>query len=155
MQIFIVNTVPEAESARWDWATHTHVPLQRSLHHTDISVLGGDYGDTKWAGFTTVEQYGMDFPWRCGGALWCRMVHVHSRWNSYYRYSGKHHEKGGAGKDSDIRGVFCMEIGHALGLTHDVPGLPKAQQDCMGKNVDDDKTNFTMRHSWDDINKRY
>jgi hypothetical protein len=153
MQVFLVNYVTEAEAARLDWATNTHVQLRRSLQHTDISVLGGDYGRTGWAGLTEVKQWGMDYPWRCGGSLWCRMIHVHSRFNSYYRRELK--EKGGAGADSDVRGVFCMEIGHALGLAHDVPGLPSSQQDCMGKNIQGDRMNVTLGHSWDDVNRRY
>jgi hypothetical protein len=153
MQVFLVNNFTAAEAARLDWATHTHVHLPRSVNHADISVLEGDFGRTNWAGLTVVDQYGRDYPWRCGGWLWCRMIHVHSQFNSYYRRELK--EKGGTGSDSDVRGVFCMEIGHALGLAHDQPGLPHDEQDCMGKNIDGDHINVTMPHSWDDVNRRY
>ncbi len=149
MQVYIANDVAEAEAARGDWSTHTHLQLKRTPTHTDISVFAGNYGLTGWEGLTTIEQWGVDYPWRCGGAPWCRMIHVHSRFNSAYPASD------GVGADSDVRGIFCMEIGHALGLAHDAPGLPQREQDCMGKNIAGDEINVTMQHSWADVDARY
>lgn len=148
MQVFIGNSAVAADAARRDWASHTHLKLARSPRHTDISVFSGDYGNTGWSGLTTIEQWGLDYPWHCGGAPWCRMIHVHSRYNSYQDPDPRVVRRStGGGQNSDVRGIFCQEIGHALGLWH-------SNGDCMGKGYYAN-VNVTGAHSWTDVNARY
>lgn len=137
--------VAEAEAARRDWAfPQTRVSLALVPKHSDISLISGDYGKTQWWGLATVESWSSYWPWICGGNKACRFLHAHARYNS--AGGGKR----GTGDRSDIRGVFCQELGHTLGLDH------SPMHDCMGKRYfKDNDVNVVGPHARADVNARY
>ena len=111
------NFHAEAEAAINDWDSRTKLKLPRRSKHTNISVFDGNYGKTGWGGLASIKNTGWD--WWCW--WWCKVTHGHARYNSYYKNVTK-----GTGSNSDIRGIFCQEIGHLFGLGHSNDG-------CMGK----------------------
>jgi len=131
----------EAVSAIRDWDTNIR---DLKLHtqfktHTNISVFGAYFGATGWGGLATIEDYSFDW-WHKWN--YSRIEHAHATYNSYYGGTT------GAGSNSDVRGVFCQEIGHAFGLDHSNTG------DCMGKTYFNN-INVTGSHNWSDINGKY
>lgn len=141
--VSISNYTTAAQSAIADWDNNSDVSLPIQSTHTDISVMGGDYGATGWWGLASVETAGYDDPSHCGNTSdVCRFVHAHARYNSYYGGTT------GGGTNSDVRGVLCQEIGHALGLDHSSTG------DCMGKGYYNN-INVVGSHNRQDINARY
>jgi hypothetical protein len=60
----------------------------------------------------------------------------YARYNTYYQNSS-----------AGIQGIQCQEIGHCLGLDHSNDG-------CMGKGYFNNLNN-TVRHNWDDVNRRF
>jgi hypothetical protein len=150
MKVFeATRYVTEAEAARKDWIyPHTHLSLLLSAKHADISLIDGDYGKTQWSGLATVESSGRYWPWACGGSVACRFVHAHARVNTAEGL------RSGAGPKSDIRGVFCQELGHTLGLDHSIHTENRRTNDCMGKGYGNN-SNVAGWHAWADINARY
>lgn len=129
----------EAIAALRDWDVHTDLNLHVTFHHTHISVYGHNFGATGWGGLASIKDYSYDWwhHWR-----WCRIQHAHATYNSYYGGST------GTGSGSDVRGIFCQEIGHVLGLQHSNTG------DCMGKSYFNN-INITGPHNWSDINAKF
>lgn len=146
--VAIWNYNTEANAARADWENSTVLSLPRVNRHTDISVWGDNFGDTKWAGLASVESVGADWPWHCYSAIlfpivgFCKITHGHARYNSFYWGNA------GRGVGGDVQGVFCQEIGHLFGLDH-APG------DCMGKGYFSSNSNGVGGHSVQHINSRY
>ncbi len=128
----------EANAARYDWSRNTDLYVPRRSYHTDVSVYGSNSGNTGWGGLATITSSG--WRWHCG--WWCNVNHAHAQYNSYYGGST------GTGSGSDVRGVFCQEIGHTFGLDHSNTG------DCMGKGYYNG-VNVTGPHNWADINALY
>src|SRR5437867_12475966 len=57
INITAVNAI-SAEAARADWDADFNVMILPSVtHHSDVSVLDGDFGDTGWAGLAEVISY--------------------------------------------------------------------------------------------------
>lgn len=129
----------EANAALNDWDSHSDVNFNRVNSHTELSVFSGNYGATGWGGLASIEDYSFDW-WHHW--CWCRIDHAHARYNSFYGGTG------GIGANSDIRGIFCQEIGHTIGLDHSNTG------DCMGKSYFNN-INVTGAHNWADINAKY
>lgn len=129
----------EANAALNDWDSRTILSFPRQSSHTDISVFDGNFGDTGWGGLASVESSGFGW-WDCW--WWCHVDHGHARYNSFYGGSS------GTGSGSDIRGIFCQEIGHLLGLDHSNTG------DCMGKSYFNN-INVTGTHNANDISSMY
>lgn len=124
----------EAKAAINDWASHTSLSLPLKNSHTDISVFGGNWGATGWWGLAQIKHHGWD--WWC---WWrCRVRHGHARYNSHYGGST------GTGSGSDVRGIFCQEIGHLFGLGHSNDG-------CMGKTYYNN-SNVVVGHNASDVN---
>ena len=131
----------EAVAAIADWDSHIR---DLKLHtkfkgHTDISVAGANFGPTGWGGLASIKNTSFDW-WHYWD--WSRIEHAHAVYNSYYGGTG------GTGSGSDIRGIFCQEIGHTFGLDHSNTG------DCMGKSYFNN-INVTGPHNWADINAKY
>ncbi len=131
----------EALAAIADWGSHIN---DMKLHvqfrdHTDISVFGANWGATGWWGLASIESYSFDW-WHFW--CWCRIEHAHATYNSFYGGSS------GTGVGSDIRGVFCQEVGHTYGLDHSNTG------DCMGKGYFNN-INVTGAHNWADMDAKY
>jgi predicted Zn-dependent protease len=127
----------QARAAINDWHANTKLNLIQSDEHRDITMWGANFGDTGWAGLASVES--SNWSWRCWG--WCKLAHVHARYNSYYR-----------GTDSwYAQKVHCHELGHALGQDHDSSG------GCMvqGYRRPEGFTNLTSSHNRSDINAKY
>src|SRR5712691_7727494 len=59
---------PQHVAAVADWDSHiSHMSLQVNFkHHTDVSLLDGNFGATGWWGLATIENYEFDW-WH----LWC------------------------------------------------------------------------------------
>jgi hypothetical protein len=129
----------EAEAALNDWDARTIFSLPRRTSHTEMSVFDGNFGDTGWWGLASIEDTGFGW-WDCW--WWCHIDHGHARYNSFYGGTG------GTGATSDIRGIFCQEIGHLMGLTHSNTG------DCMGKTYYNN-INVTGPHNASDISAMY
>jgi hypothetical protein len=129
----------EAEAALNDWDANTTVQWARRNFHTDISVFDGNFGATGWWGLATIESTSYGW-WECW--TWCHITHAHTIYNSFYGGSG------GTGSGSDIRGVFCQEIGHNLGFDHSNTG------DCMGKGYYNN-INTLGSHNTSDMNKYF
>lgn len=108
--------------------------------HTNISVYGGNYGPTPWWGLAEIKEYSYD-AWHLWN--WSRIEHAHARYNSYYGGTT------GTGSNSDVRGVFCQEIGHTFGLDHSDDGS------CMGKGYFASGTNTTSAHVCQDLKNMY
>lgn len=136
------NYNPEIAAARTDWSTHTHLELIPATAHgsADVSVVAADYGDTGWAGLASVEAVGRNPGDNCATEQnSCHVTHAHARYN--IEAGGKR----GVGKDSDVRGYFCQELGHTWGLDHSDNG------DCMGKNYfEKNNSNLSGPHDWAD-----
>jgi hypothetical protein len=124
----------EANAALNDWDSHSDVNFSRPGSHTNLSVWGANFGATGWWGLASIEDTSYDW-WHHW--WWCRVEHAHARYNSFY-----------GGSSGDIRGVFCQEIGHTLGLDHSNTG------DCMGKSYYNN-INVTGPHNWSDINSKF
>lgn len=129
----------EANAALTDWDSHSDINWNRVNTHTDISCFGGNFGPTGWWGLASIEDYSYDW-WHHW--WWCRIEHAHCRFNTFYGGTA------GTGVDSDIRGVFCQEMGHCIGFDHSNSG------DCMGKGYYNN-INVTGGHNWADVNARY
>ena len=124
----------EAEAAINDWRACSGVDLPKKTSHTDMSVFDGNYGATGWWGLAEIIDTKYD--WWCW--WWCAIEHGHARFNSYYGGSG------GTGSGSDIRGVFCQEVGHLFGLGHSNNG-------CMGKGYYNSSNVVDRAHSCADV----
>jgi len=124
----------EANAAIDDWDRNTILGLVKVSWHGHIEVLDGNYGPTQWGGVAEPSAAWTTHCW-----TWCHISHMHTKYNSYYGGTG------GTGTWSDIRGIFCQEIGHAFGLNHSNTG------DCMGKGYYNN-VNVTSAHNWSDIN---
>lgn len=114
----IAFTAPvSAEAARADWdAPFNVMNLPRVTHHSDVSVLDGNYGDTGWGGLAQIIDWSVHF--HCWW-IFCypnpgAIVHAHATLNTTYFWSG---ENTGTVFDA-ARGVQCQEIGHTFGLDH-------------------------------------
>lgn len=139
VNVWVIGThQAEANAALNDWDSHSDVNFNRVNSHTELSVMGGNYGATGWWGLASIEDYSYDW-WHHW--WWCRIEHAHSRYNSHYGGTG------GTGATSDIRGVQCQEIGHTLGLDHSNHG-------CMGKGYFNN-SNVTVSHNRTDINAKF
>lgn len=125
----------EARAARADWHNNTKLSLPLRSSHTDISVWGGNFGDTGWGGLASIEDYGWD--WHCWAS--CQIKHGHARFNSYY----------GGSNSWWARGVHCQEIGHLFGLGHNNRG------GCMGLGYYSNHTNRPSSHDRSDVNNKY
>ncbi|UQN09378.1 hypothetical protein [Deinococcus sp. QL22] len=136
------NDLAETDAVRAEWDSRTDLSLPRRSEHTDISMFGGNFGDTGWWGLATIEGWGLDWPWHCPTIGGCRITHGHARFNSFYGGTT------GTGSGSDKRGVYCQEIGHLFGIDHSNTG------DCMGKTYFN-TANLSGPHNWADINNRY
>jgi hypothetical protein len=144
-----------AEAARADWASGSNVMiLPRVTHHSDVSVLDGNFGDTGWGGLAEIITYfqhchvinalgtcDQSFP---------GIIHAHVRLNTFYSWPNLN-----TGTVLDAgRGVFCQEIGHAFGLDHSPDG-------CMGKaffagfSANEAISNVVTSHSDADLNTKY
>lgn len=152
--ISAVNST-SAEAARADWDVEFNVmKLPRVTHHSDVSVIDGDFGDTGWGGLTEVITYFQHCHFinslgTCDQSL-PGITHAHVRLNTLYAWPNLN-----AGTANDAaRGVFCQEIGHALGLDHSADG-------CMGKgyfaglSANEPISNVVTAHSDNDLNARY
>ncbi|MFQ5856038.1 MAG: hypothetical protein ACE5LU_10380 [Anaerolineae bacterium] len=135
VKVAIWNYTSQATAAVHDWDYHTDLNLPIVGYHTNVSVFGGNYGDTGWWGLAEIKKSKFDWGHKCWG--WCRIKHAHARYNSYY-----------GGSSADIRGIFCQEVGHTFGLDHSNTG------DCMGKTYYNN-INVTGPHNWADINAKY
>jgi len=124
----------EAEAALNDWRACSGFSMPSKSSHTDISVFDGNYGATGWSGLAEIKHHGWDWgDWR-----YSRIKHGHARYNAYYGGSG------GTGTNSDIRGIFCQEIGHVWGLGHSNNG-------CMGKTYYNNSNVVDRAHSCADV----
>jgi hypothetical protein len=144
-----------AEAARADWGAGFNVMnLPRVTHHSDVSVLDGNFGDTGWGGLAEVITYFQHCHFF--GALgtcdqsFPGITHAHVRLNTFYAWPNLN---SGTVLDAG-RGVFCQEIGHAFGLDHSPDG-------CMGKGyfaglLDNQPiSNVVTSHSDNDLNAKY
>lgn len=125
----------EANVALNDWDSHTDVNFNRVSSHTELSVYGAYWGNVTWGGLATIKHHGFDWwhHWR-----YCKIRHAHATYNT--KYSRPSH---------DIHGIFCMEVGHTLGLRHSNDG-------CMGKwYYTGNNLNHTVPHNWSDINRKF
>jgi len=146
-----------AEAARADWGEGVYnvMNLPSVAHHSDVSVLDGDYGDTGWAGLAEVISYfnhchaPLDAALEACSQSFPGIAHAHVRLNTFYYPPGTPNLNTGGAFDP-ARGVFCQEIGHALGLDHSPDG-------CMGKGYFDGllNENVVTSHSDDDLNAKY
>jgi Putative peptidase family len=155
INITAANAV-SAEAARADWSAGYNVMILPSVaHHSDISVLDGDYGDTGWGGLAEVITYfnhchEFDALGACAQSF-PGITHAHVRLNTFYDWGTP--PVAGSANDAK-RGVFCQEIGHALGLDHSPDG-------CMGKgyfaglNNNEPTSNVVTGHSDGDVNGKY
>jgi hypothetical protein len=154
INITALNAI-SAEAARADWGAGFNVMiLPRVDHHSDVSVLDGDFGDTGWGGLAEIISYfnhchAFDASGACTQSF-PGITHAHVRLNTFYAWADLN-----TGTVSDAaRGVFCQEIGHALGLDHSPDG-------CMGKGyfagLDNNEpiSNVVTSHSDDDLNAKY
>jgi len=154
--IFItaVNST-SAEAARADWNAGFNVMnLPSVAHHSDVSVLDGDFGDTGWAGLAEIISYFdhchvFDALGACSQSF-PGIIHAHVRLNTFYAWANLNT---GTVLDGG-RGVFCQEIGHTMGLDHSPDG-------CMGKgyfaglSANEPISNVVTSHSDDDLNAKY
>lgn len=124
----------EANAALNDWAGNTAVSFPRKNSHTDISVLGDNYGDTGWSGLASIIEVSWD--WWCWG--YCGTYHGHARYNTYYNSSSC------CNSSANRQGIFCQEIGHLFGLGHSDNG-------CMGKTYYNNLNNVSS-HNASDMN---
>ena len=143
------------EAARADWTVGYNVMnLPSVTHHSDVSVLDGDFGDTGWGGLAEVITYfdHCHFFNALGGCdqSFPGITHAHVRLNTFYFW-----ENLNTGTVLDAgRGVFCQEIGHTFGLAHSPDG-------CMGKGyfaglvANEAISNVVTSHSDDDLNAKY
>jgi hypothetical protein len=144
-----------AEAARADWSAGFNVMNLVSVpDHSDVSVLDGDFGDTGWGGLAEIISYfshchEFDAFGVCIQAF-PGITHAHVRLNTFYAWANLN-----TGSVFDAgRGVFCQEIGHALGLDHSPDG-------CMGKgyfaglNNNETISNVVTSHSDSDLNAKY
>ena len=144
-----------AEAARADWGAGFNVMvLPRVTHHSDVSVLDGDFGDTGWGGLAEIITYFQHchFINSLGTCdqFFPGITHAHVRLNTFYFW-----ENLNTGTVVDAgRGVFCQEIGHTFGLDHSPDG-------CMGKGyfaglLDNQSiSNVVTSHSDADLNTKY
>lgn len=129
----------EARAARDDWHNNTILSLPLRNSHTEISVYGGNWGDTGWRGLASVESVGFGW-WTCW--TWCIINHGHARYNDFFGGST------GTSASSAARGTMCQEVGHLFGLTH-------SAGDCMGRGYFSSWSNVVGPHSVSDINNKY
>lgn len=87
------------------WNEKTVLTLPSATTHTDISVLRGAYGLTRWRGLAELEAVARDS--HCANG-YCEIKHCHATLNTTY-----------SGSSWRYQGTYCMEIGHCLGLAHD------------------------------------
>ena len=130
----------EAKAAIKDWDDHTQLSLPLRSSHTDVSVWGGNWGDTGWSGLAEIKTSSYDW-WHKW--CWCRIEHAHDRYNSFYGFST------GTGTNSGARGIFCQEVGHTFGLDHSARGS------CMAKTYYSPSSNVSNSHDWSDVNAMY
>ena len=123
----------EANAALDDWDKNCNISFPRATAHTEMSVFGGNFGATGWAGLATVESHSFDWWHKWNHS---KIDHCHARYNQHY-----------GGTKADIQGIFCQEIGHCMGFDHSNDG-------CMGKGYFN-KENYTVAHNWSDCNARY
>jgi len=144
-----------AEAARADWASGFNVMILPSVtHHSDVSVLDGDFGDTGWGGLAEIVTYFEHChfinPLGTCDQSFPGMIHAHVRLNTFYSWPNLN-----TGTVLDAgRGVFCQEIGHTFGLDHSPDG-------CMGKGyfaglgANEPISNVVTSHSDADLNTKY
>ena len=154
INITAVNAI-SAEAARADWGAGFNVlNLPSVAHHSDVSVLDGDFGDTGWGGLAEIISYFnhchvFDALGACSQSF-PGITHAHVRLNTFYDWPNLN-----TGTMDDAgRGVFCQEIGHALGLDHSPDG-------CMGKGYfaglfnNEPISNVVTSHSDGDLNAKF
>ena len=128
-----------ANSALNDWDSHTDINFPRSPSHTEMSVWGGDFGATGWAGLATI--------WSNLDSHGAAATHCHARYNKHYQKPWWDPAWWGTSGGQWRQGVFCQEIGHCLGLAHSNDG-------CMGMGYYNHKTT-TNSHNRNDVNAKF
>jgi hypothetical protein len=131
----------EAKAALADWDNHSDVCFNYDSSGYDIEVLGANWGPTKWTGRARILQRIFDFGHPSHNGHKCRIIRARATYNSYVYLPG------GTGPTSDIRGIFCHEVGHCLSLNHSNHG-------CMGKGYYSFE-NTTVTHNHNDINAKF
>lgn len=135
-QVYLFGTHKnEAVRAINRWNGATDVTMTSTSQHKDMSVWGGNFGDTGWGGLASIENAGWD--WHCWAN--CRITHGHARFNSFY----------GGSNSWWAEGVFCQEVGHLFGLGHNSNG------GCMGLSYYPNHTNRPSSHDISDVNRKY
>ncbi len=136
-----------------DWASNTDLSLPTQSSHddpswgeADISMISVSDEDVTWRGLAQTVDLDLDNDY-CGfWPNWAEIDHGHAYFN-WYGFMGTT----GTGPDSDVRGVYCQEVGHLFGLGHSVVGEPDG---CMGKGYVSD-SNVVGPHEIEQINSFY
>ena len=129
------SNTAEAEAARVDaWNKIGILYNYRVNYHTDVSVMGANYGDTGWGGLASIESSAWDW----GSWSYSHITHAHARLNTYYGGSAWWNQ-----------GVFCQEVFHAYGFDHNDSG------GCMGLSYYSGSGNTLSPHDVSDFYNRY
>jgi len=105
-------------------------------YHTDVTVWDAYYGATGWGGLASLESVEWDAACNC----YDHITHGHARVNTYYE---------GWWDLITTQGVFCQEVFHTYGFTHDNYG------DCMGIGYYAGSVIWLNGHNNDDFYNRY